>query len=605
MPKLILASSADEVYNRRCLLKPSAPSWRGKAMPMSLAQSQWFIARNKQKLGPFSWAELQACAADGELAAADMVLHQGASKWIQACEVPGLFLTAAAAPETRTHSHASEPLTVSYRESETLVQADPAWPKIPGYHILAEIGRGGMGIVYKARHLPLKRLVAIKMVLSGTQAATDDLARFRAEAEAVARLHHPNIVQIYEIGTHEGRPFFALEFVEGGTLSQQLKGNPQSPRQAAVLVETLARAMQAAHEGGIVHRDLKPGNVLMMKDGAPKVADFGLAKQLDADQAQTRTGAIMGTPAYMAPEQASGKIKELGPLSDVYALGVILYEMLTGGPPFKGETTWHTLEQVRTLEPVPPRRLQPKVPRDLETICLKCLEKAPARRFASARDLADDLGRYLRGESVQARPLRASERVWRWCRRHPLVAASTTLAFVSLLAWMTYLGTRPAYLDIRVEPKTAEVLLDDVEVPLEDGRALVATGPGKHQITVRAAEHIAREQSVLLVRGRDNAAFADVRLESAFGYFHAATNPSGAAVHVYDDKDKLIDQGVTPYNSARIPHGNYRLNFQLGFHEDATATASVESGERLTKMPPVTLTPLAGASMENSQKSSR
>ncbi len=558
-------------------------------------ETLWFVARDKQKLGPFSWAELQAQASVGKLSAFDMILQHGADKWVPAGSVPGLFLVASVAPETLSQAPEQAPATVSYREPANPVQVDPSWPKIPGYLILAELGHGAMGVVYKAKHLQLKRFVAIKMVLSGAQASADELVRFRAEAEAVARLQHPNIVQIHEIGDHEGRPFFSLEFVEGGTLGRKLKGDPQPPRLAAELIETLARAMQAAHERGIVHRDLKPGNVLMTKDGVPKVADFGLAKQLDDDQVQTRTGVIMGTPAYMAPEQASGRTRDIGPSSDVYALGVILYEMLTGRPPFKGETTWDTLEQVRTQEPVPPRRLQPKVPRDLETICLKCLAKPSADRYASAKALADDVRRFLDGEPIVARPMGTAERIWRWCRKRPMIAGPTLAAMVALLAFLAYWNTRPGYLDIRVEPKDAEVLLDGTPVRLEEGQALVAGRPGKHEVTIRAVGHLTQEQPVLLIRGRDNAALVNVRLESEFGFFQASTIPTGAALFVYDKKNKLVDQGVTPYNSPRLQNGAYALKFQLGLHEDVDSAVAVPTGDRLTKPAPIAMKPVAGA----------
>ncbi len=316
----------------------------------------------------------------------------------------------------------------------TLPAAPPAtghWPCIPGYEILGELGHGGMGVVYKARHLQLKRLVALKMILAGEYAGAEQRARFRIEAEAVARLQHPHIIQIHEVGEHDGRPYCALEFVDGGNLAHKLAGTPQPPQQAAGLVETLARAMQAAHAQHIVHRDLKPANVLLRTDGTPKITDFGLAKRLDVESAQTQSGALMGTPRYMAPEQAEGRTREIGPAADVYALGAMLYEMLTGRPPFLGESTLDILYQVRFQEPVPPSRLQPKVPRDLETICLKCLHKEPRKRYTRALDLAEDLRRFQAGEPVWARPVSAAERGWRWCRRNRLVAS--LLAAVALV----------------------------------------------------------------------------------------------------------------------------------------------------------------------------
>ncbi len=302
---------------------------------------------------------------------------------------------------------------------------------IGGYELLGELGRGGMGVVYQARQIQLNRTVALKMVLTGVHADPEHLARFRLEAEAVARLQHPNIVQIYEVGEHDGQPFFSLEFVEGGSLERQLDGTPQPALKSAQLVEQLARAMHAAHERGIIHRDLKPANVLLMRDGTPKLTDFGLAKLVDAQQGQTQTGDIMGTPSYMSPEQAAGRTREIGPATDIYALGTILYDLLTGRPPFQGTSILETLEQVRSQEPVPPSRFQLKLPRDLETICLKCLQKDVPRRYATARDLAEDLRRFQAGEPIQARPVGLLERGVRWCRRNPIVA--TLLAALAVV----------------------------------------------------------------------------------------------------------------------------------------------------------------------------
>src|SRR5271166_5800785 len=296
------------------------------------------------------------------------------------------------------------------------------WPEVAGYDILAELGHGGMGVVYQARQHQLKRLVALKMIRAGLQARPKDLDRFRLEAEAVARLHHANIVQIYDIGEVAGLPFVALELLEGGSLADRLAGTPQPGRQAAELMVTLARAIHAAHLAGIVHRDLKPSNVLFDRDGIPKIVDFGLAKRLEVKEGPTQTGQVMGTPSYMAPEQARGQTREVGPAADVYALGAILYEMLTGRPPFKGTTAEETLEQVRSREPAPLTSLNPQTPRDLETICLKCLRKEPERRYASARELADDLGRFVRGEPVAARPVGRLNRAARWIRRNPTIA---------------------------------------------------------------------------------------------------------------------------------------------------------------------------------------
>jgi WD40 repeat protein/tRNA A-37 threonylcarbamoyl transferase component Bud32 len=308
-----------------------------------------------------------------------------------------------------------------------------AAPVIRGYEIEGELGRGGMGVVYKARQILLNRDCALKMILAAEYAGIEVGVRFLAEAEADARLRHPNIVQIYHIDAHDGQPFFEMEYIDGGSLADRLDGAPRPPREAARLVETLARAMAEAHRQEVVHRDLKPANILLTSDGTPKVADFGIAKLLNVESGLTRTDSILGSPCYMAPEQAEGKAKEIGPAADLYALGAILYELLTGRPPFRGATVLDTLQQVRTAEPVPPSRLVPEVPRDAETITLKCLEKVPGKRYESATALAEDLRRFQAGEPIVARPVGVLERGWRWCRRNPAVAGSLAAAAAALV----------------------------------------------------------------------------------------------------------------------------------------------------------------------------
>ncbi len=367
----------------------------------------------------------------------------------------------------------------------TLVAPEPptaAGPEAPGashYEVLGELGRGGMGVVYKARQPGLKRLVALKMILAGGHAGAGERGRFRGEAEAVARLQHPNIVQVYEVGERDGCPFLSLEYVDGGSLAARLDGTPQRPQAAARTVETLARAIHYAHQRGIVHRDLKPANILLTADGAPKISDFGLAKQLDTGSGQTQSGAVLGTPSYMAPEQAEGRLKEVGPASDVYALGAVLYELLTGRPPFKGATVIDTLQQVRAQEAVPPRRLQPGVPRDLETVCLKCLRKEPEKRYASAEALADDLSRFLEDKPVVARPAGAAERAWRWCRRNPApagLAAAVALALVGGAAVSAFFAVRAHHNARRADEKAdlAEANARQAEANAEQARRLAA-----------------------------------------------------------------------------------------------------------------------------------
>ena len=333
------------------------------------------------------------------------------------------------------------------------------WPELEGYEVVGLLGRGGMGVVYRAWQGRLNRLVALKMV-RGPEMSGEERQRFQAEYEILARLRHPNIVQIYEAGEKDGCPFFSMELVEGGSLDRLCAGRPQPPHEAARLVQTLAGAVHHAHGEGIVHRDLKPANVLLASGGCkppagdetgglhpplagcvPRIADFGLAKLLRQEGGQTLSGRVVGTPCYLSPEQAAGRGKEVGPASDVYALGAILYELLTGRPPFQAATVLETLDQVRGREPLPPRQLNPAVPRDLETVCLECLHKEPHRRYATADALAEDLGRFLGGRPVSARPTPAWERGLKWAQRRPAVAgllvalAAALSALLGLGAW--------------------------------------------------------------------------------------------------------------------------------------------------------------------------
>jgi eukaryotic-like serine/threonine-protein kinase len=435
--------------------------------------SLWYYARDRQRVGPLDWTALRQLAHSGQLRPTDMVLLDGTRQWQQAATVPDLFPAPVAFPDTMMPSAAHlavtlpEPPPTPAAPLATIVAVPPqkttasGLPVIPNHEVLEELGRGGMGVVYRARHIPLNRDVALKMVLAGTQAGAEALARFKAEAEAVARLQHPNIVQVHETGTQDGLPWFSLEFCAGGNLDQRLAGQPLPVRQAAELAETLARAIHHAHQSHVVHRDLKPANILLVSGGGGnaqdqdgmvttthyspltthqlKITDFGLAKLCDAEEGRTRSGVIMGTPAYMAPEQAAGRTREIGPPCDVYALGAILYEMLTGRPPFNGAGAMEVVARVLAEEPLSPRQIDRAIPRDMETICLKCLEKLPGRRYTSARELADDLRRFLNHEPIQARPVSRPERLWRWCRRKPALAGAGALgilATVVLLALM-------------------------------------------------------------------------------------------------------------------------------------------------------------------------
>jgi formylglycine-generating enzyme required for sulfatase activity/tRNA A-37 threonylcarbamoyl transferase component Bud32 len=351
-------------------------------------------------------------------------------------------------PAKRTRDTRAVPTDLTPGESRE-------YPEVPGYEILGICGHGGMGVVYRARQLKAHRLVALKMIRAVEHASPTDRLRFQIETEAVARLQHPHIVQLYEVGEVRSQPFFSLEFCDGGTLTDQLKKQRPTAHEAAALIETLARAMHYAHLRGVVHRDLKPGNVLLAGvERLPKITDFGLAKRIDAEAREvSQSGAIMGTASYMAPEQAAGKVRDTGPAADVYGLGALLYECLVGRPPFEGPQH-EVLLSVLSDEPAPPSRLGAKVPADLETICLKCLSKEPARRYASTEELANDLRRFLADEPIRARPVGAVERAVKWVRRH--AAVSALAAAVLLVTVLGAAGIVWKYRDAKQEADKAK-----------------------------------------------------------------------------------------------------------------------------------------------------
>jgi eukaryotic-like serine/threonine-protein kinase len=370
--------------------------------------------------------------------------------------------------------------TVSYSGGPSFRPLPGVLPDVSGYDLLAELGRGGMGVVYWARDRNLNREVALKMILGGAVAGPQALVRFLAEAEALAALHHPHVVQVYDRGQCQGLPFFAMEYCPGGSLAAKVKDNPLPAREAAALIEKLARGVAAAHAAGILHRDLKPDNVLLAADGTPKLTDFGLAKRFDdlgeAGTGLTHTGAVLGTPSYMAPEQAKGEAKAVGPAADVYGLGALMYRLVTGRPPFLGATVVETVRQVIEDDPVSPTILTPGLSRDLSTICLKCLAKDPATRYAGAAELADDLRRYLDGRTILARPVRAAERAAKWVKRNPVVTGATAAVVLALAAgtvvsWMMYRDAKVQERIAEDKAKEAEDRAKERDIALDQATA--------------------------------------------------------------------------------------------------------------------------------------
>jgi len=374
------------------------------------------------------------------------------------------------------------------------------FPKVPGYRLMKELGQGGMGVVYLAEQTSLNRMVALKMLNGAGHAEAE--ARMRQEAAALARVSHPNVVSVYEVGEADGRTYFAIEYLAGGSLEDRLSVQLYAPRDAAVLLRTIANAIQVIHDRGLLHCDLKPANVLLAEDGTPKVADFGLARLLNDDQRQTRTGTIRGTPCYMPPEQADGLLGSFGPAVDVYALGGILYEVLTGRPPFLGSTVLETLDQVRKLDPVPVRTLQPQVPRDLETICMKCLSKPAEKRYATAAELAAELDRFLNHMPILARPPGKMERATQWCRRNPSRAALVAVCIAGMLVAVVAAGWVHRRLDQDLH--RTETARDEART---NARIAHAT------LVKQAAERIDAEMRELTVRPQ--AVAAAVELQSS------------------------------------------------------------------------------------------
>jgi eukaryotic-like serine/threonine-protein kinase len=498
------------------------------------------------------------CPVCGWSSPAAPVLRPGAAA-DQATQVPGTVLLSPSSSANTATAVVPPEWSRLERKTTGLIQID-------GFEILEELGRGGMGVVYKARQKNLNRLVALKMLLGEVQPGASNLARFRLEAEALAQLRHPNMVQIYDVGEQAGRPFFVLELIEGGSLSRKLGGQPQPPRAAAQLVQTLARAVQQAHHQGIIHRDLKPANVLLqggdphatgcdLQSVIPKISDFGLAKRLNQESNQTRTGTILGTPSYMAPEQAGGKGKAIGPAADIYALGALLYELLTGQPPFRSENPLETVFLVISQEPVPPRRLQPKVPHDLETICLKCLQKAPAQRYASADDLADDLGRFLAGEPIRARRTSAAQRFGKWVKRKPAVAALLALGLLAVV-WTGFvhgptvfrLATNQGRLALATSHPEVKVHVQraGAEVAVLDGENPTITLPAGDYELVLAEEPPGLELSADHVTlGRNSLGTVDVRVQKVgeLGHFDGHRGPVRALAISPDGRFALSGSG--------------------------------------------------------------
>ena len=422
-----VSQTPDELSSRDDALNELISAWREAAANGEICDTEKFIS-----VHPEFAAELRDAFAQGRL-------HEPTGK-LGPCFAPNVGPGKTSVEQTlaKGFEEFDAEATMSMTAESSLAQKEPlariSDRNFGDYELLQEIARGGMGVVYKARQAKLNRLVALKLILAGQLAGSAEVKRFYIEAKASAQLDHPGIVPIFEVGQHDGQHFFSMGFIEGQSLAARVAKGPLSPAEAAHVVREIAEAVHYAHNKGVVHRDLKPGNILLDAQGKPRVTDFGLAR-LNEDRSElTGAGQPLGTPSYMPPEQASGKIDQIGPASDVYSLGAILYCLLIGRPPFHAASSMDTLLQVLNQEAVPLRQLNPHVPRDLETITLKCLQKDISRRYGSSQQLADELSRYLESRPILARPIGTFERCWRWCRRNVALAAVTFAMIIALLA---------------------------------------------------------------------------------------------------------------------------------------------------------------------------
>ncbi|WP_145091043.1 serine/threonine-protein kinase [Anatilimnocola aggregata] len=460
------------------------------------------------------------------------------------------------------------PIETAMSMPPSLAAAKPPARRFGNYDLVDTIAKGGMGIVYKAKHLKLNRIVALKMILSGRFADDLEVQRFYSEAESAARLRHANIVGIHDVGECEGQHFFSMDYIEGKSLADLLKDQALSPKHAAELMQTISAAMHYAHTEGVVHRDLKPSNVLLDIAGVPLITDFGLAKQVEGGQSQmTMQGTVVGTPSYMPPEQAAGRIDEVNVRSDVYSLGAILYELLSGRPPFRGASPFETIKQVLENEPVALRILSPAIPRDLETICHKCLQKEAEKRYATAKELAEELGRFLRGEPILAQPIGPIARGWRWCKRNPFIAAASAAALFGLMSALAattvgYVQTSAALAQSEESRRQAMEAVNDLFTQVSENTLLNKPGlqPLRKELLGRALSYYQRflQQRSGDPRVQDELASAHFRI----ALITEAIESTDKALPLYETAREMQERLVqaTPDNPARLEAYGNTLN---------------------------------------------